>query len=184
MADHSHNYPRSMNQGWVEINRSVLFVCRANQFRSPLAAAFFQELLIKNKMEQVWSVASAGTWTKDGLAFIPSPAWAMDHFSLDLSNHASKAINPKLVAKNDLVIVMERDQKEALQIEYPEMRSKILLLTEFLDSHPYDIPDPTITQEESYFKVANEIKALITVNFQEICRWTILLQFNNQKPEG
>ena len=176
MADNSQGSFGEMNGDWEEGNLSVLFVCSANQFRSPLAAAFFQNLLVENQMWATWSVTSAGTWTEDGLSLIPSPSWALDNFNLDLSSHRSKAIDKHLVARYDVVIVMEKDQKEALQIEYPEMRTKILMLTDFSNGPPYDIPDPTKIQEESFFKIANEIKNLLNENFLEICRRTIILK--------
>jgi protein-tyrosine phosphatase len=46
---------------------SVLFVCRANQFRSPLAAACLQRAIKQVGTGTDWVVESAGTWTKPGL---------------------------------------------------------------------------------------------------------------------
>ena len=39
---------------------SVLFVCTANQFRSPIAAALFSRKLQDERVSQGWSVGSAG----------------------------------------------------------------------------------------------------------------------------
>ena len=45
----------------------VLFVCTANRFRSPLAAAIFKRFLLESQETGRWRVSSAGTWTRSGL---------------------------------------------------------------------------------------------------------------------
>src|SRR3989304_4135360 len=99
---------------------SVLFVCTANRFRSPLAAAWFQRCLEQEAGAQNWSVGSAGTWTDPGRAVIPSAKWITDHFGINLESHKAVRINRGLLAQYDLILVMENSHQEALLIEFPE----------------------------------------------------------------
>lgn len=147
---------------------SVLFVCAANRFRSPIAEGVFRKLLREQGIEKYWIVGSAGSWTEDGLSPIPSAAWILEHLGLDLSKHHSRSVSRELIAQYDLIIVMEKGQKEALQIEYPEKSKEIFMLTEFSKGPIYDIPDPIYGPEETCFDVAQEINCLVTNSFQEI----------------
>jgi protein-tyrosine phosphatase len=148
---------------------SVLFVCTANRFRSPIVEAAFRKLLQERGIENNWIVGSAGSWTKDGLPPIPSAAWMLEHFGLDLSMHHSRSVSRKLLAQYHLVLVMEKNQKEALQIEFPEFSHKVFMLTEVCNGPVYDIPDPVAQSEEMCLSVAQEIIHLIENCFQEIC---------------
>lgn len=148
---------------------SVLFVCTANRFRSPIAEAVFRKLLQEQGIEKNWIVGSAGSWTEDGLSPIPSNKWSLEHLGLDLSMHHSRSVSRELIAQYDLILVMEKGQKEALLIEYPEMSKKIFMLTELSKGPVYDIRDPIREPEETCFDVAQEIIRLITNSFQEIC---------------
>jgi protein-tyrosine phosphatase len=148
---------------------SVLFVCTANRFRSPIAEAVFRKLLQEKGIEKNWIIGSAGSWTEEGLPPLPSAVWMFEQLGLDLSHHHSKLINQDLISKHDLILVMEKSQKEALQMEYPKMRKKIFILTELSNGPVYDIPDPIQNHEETCFDVAQELIFLITNRFQDIC---------------
>ena len=151
---------------------SVLFVCTANRFRSPIAESVFRELLIKQKIEKQWEVGSAGTWAQTGFPTVPSIEWMRENLGLDVSGHQSKPISKEMVTNYDLVLVMEANQKEALIVEFPEENRKIFMLTELSDSPVYDIPDPVTQTDEDYLSVAKEIVKLVEKNFQEICQRT------------
>ncbi|MDO9545344.1 MAG: hypothetical protein Q7J07_01165 [Pelolinea sp.] len=149
---------------------SVLFVCTANRFRSPIAEIIFRELLIKQKIEKQWEVGSAGTWAQPGFPVIPSIEWMRENLGLDVSGHQSKPISKEMVTNYDLVLVMEANQKEALSVEFPEENRKVFILTELTDGPVYDIPDPVTQTDEDYLSVAKEIVKLVEINFQEICK--------------
>jgi protein-tyrosine phosphatase len=163
----------------MQNNHSLIFVCTANRFRSPIAAALFIKLLKEKGIEKNWLVGSAGSWTKDGLPVIPSPQWIIDHLGLDLSVHHSRVITRELIDQYDLILVMEKGQKEALQIEYPEISKRIFLLTELSRGPVYDIPDPICEKEETFLDVANEMNQLLENNFQEICIQAIIMSINS-----
>ena len=148
---------------------SVLFVCTANRFRSPIAETAFRKLLRECGIENNWIVGSAGSWAKDGLSPVPSAAWMLEHLGLDLLTHHSRSISQGLIAQYHLVLVMEKNQKEALQIECPEFSRKVFMLTEVCNGPVVDIPDPVSQLDEMCLSVAWEIIHLIENCFQEIC---------------
>ena len=126
------------------INAIDLFVCMANQFRSPIAAACLQQIVQREYPEEEWVVESAGTWTKDGL---PAPTHtlriAQSLGLAGLERHATRQVHQALLDRFDLVLVMENGQKEALRFEFPSASGRIYLLSELVDGIDYDIPDPS-----------------------------------------
>jgi protein-tyrosine-phosphatase len=151
---------------------SVLFVCTANRFRSPIAEACFRALLQKQAIEKDWLVSSAGTWTKAGLSALPSPEWSREHLALDLSGHHSQPVSRALLAEYDLIVVMERNQKESLAIEFPEIRPRLFLLSAFSGEVLYDVPDPVKAKQQTqaaYLESARELIDLVQVSFQAVC---------------
>ena len=147
---------------------SILFVCVANKFRSPIAAACFERALVQSGQSREWKVNSAGTWAIPGLR-VPSEvaraAWAMD---IDLSSHLTQAIVPSRLETYDLILVMERGQREALLVEFPYLQNRVQLLSEVVDGIPYDIPDIQAldhTPEE----IARDLCELIERGFPKIC---------------
>ncbi len=147
---------------------SILFVCLANRYRSPLAAAFFNQCLEQEGSQPDWSVGSAGTWTKTGL---PPDGRALQDarkWGLDIKAHRSRQVNADLLSQSNLVLVMEAGQKEALQIEFPQEREKVYLLSEVADGNPYDIPEPDVP-DTSHQEIAKELQELIKRGFVNIC---------------
>ena len=122
---------------------SVLFVCTANQFRSPIAAACFLKHIASEKDAKEWRVESAGTWATEGLRAPGFAARTADSLGLGkLDGHRTRLIGPELLDQFDLVIVMEAGHKEAICAEFPSVCRRVYLLSELVDDLPYDIPDP------------------------------------------
>jgi protein-tyrosine phosphatase len=146
---------------------SILFVCTANRFRSPLAEAIFQAELTKRGLQTDWQVGSAGTWTKDGLPAMPEAISAARELGLDLTFHRSRPVSAELLRQCDLVFVMESGQKEALIIEFSAIIENVFLLTEGVGGVAYDIPDPFFT-DESPVSIAKELIGLFHNGFEKI----------------
>ena len=128
---------------------SVLFVCEANQFRSPLAAAIFWQSIQGEANEGTWIVESAGTWTKAGIRAPGITLQLADELGLaGLERHRTRQIDAALLDRFDLIVLMEQGQKEALASEFPSVRRRLYLLSELADGMVYDIPDPVGTGVE------------------------------------
>lgn len=149
---------------------SVLFVCTANRFRSPLAAAWFQRRLDQDAGAKGWSVGSAGTWTEPGQPVIPSANWARDHFGVDLSAHRSRRISAELFTHYDLILVMENNHREALLTEFPETKGQLFLLSEVAAGQAYDVPDPVVKSGDTFQDIAAELRDLVDNGYAGICR--------------
>lgn len=149
---------------------AILFVCKGNQYRSPLAAAFFYDQLIKTGVPGTWVIESAGTWTEEGKP--PSSMAIRDgnRFGVDIKMSRTHQVNAIMLNKYDLIVAMEVGQKEALQVEFPKTKEKIYLLSEIVDGYSYDIPDPIGKQEADPFDYATELHELITRGFEAICK--------------
>ncbi len=147
----------------------IVFVCTANRYRSPLAAACFRKELRERKMNGDWQVLSAGT---GGTGRLPAAAEVRAHaarMGVDISGHASHGVHLELMEAADLVIVMEQAQKEALQAEFPPHARKVYLLSEVATGEGYDIADPLTPQLAAETAVPLEISELIHRGFERIC---------------
>jgi protein-tyrosine-phosphatase len=145
---------------------TILFVCTANRYRSPIAAACFRRELELHEGCTGWRVVSAGTWAVDGMPAVADAVRQARGMGLDIASHVSRVITPDLMTMADLVIVMERGQKEALQVEFPGESHKVHLLSE-ADGQVYDIPDPIGLPGGGV--VPQDIGRIIHGGFDRIC---------------
>ncbi len=153
---------------------SVLFVCTANQCRSPVAAASFQNQMNKLECGDIWKAYSAGTWAVAGIHPPASVLRAAERFGLQLENHVTQSVNLAMLSACDLVLVMERGHLEALSVEFPTARGWTYLLSQVVDSVAYDIPDPGYSVLE-VDQAVQEIVDLIERGTEKICNLTLEL---------
>ena len=140
---------------------SILFVCSANLYRSPLAAAFLRKNLENIPGGQDYIIDSAGTWAKTGAPILSTIIEEARRFSLNVGNHTSKQVTSEILAAHDLVLVMETGHKEALIVEFPQYEHKIFVLSEIVDGIPYSIPDPFSLEGKHDRNIVDEVQALI-----------------------
>jgi protein-tyrosine-phosphatase len=146
---------------------SVLFVCTANRFRSPLAAAFLTKALNDMGILKDWRVGSAGTWATPGQPALPNVVAAAQRYGLDLSAHSSRRVRRPLLSAYDLILVMQASHREALLTEFPELGQRLYLLSDVVERRSYDIPDSL--SEEGILEVSHELDALIRRGRDYIC---------------
>jgi len=133
---------------------NILVLCHANQFRSPLS-----EYALRASLDAAeWQVASAGVWAENGLPAVRGlPEWSG---LPDMARHRSRALDFSMLEAADLILVMERGQREALQVEFPQTTGRIYLLSEMSAPVAYDIPDPALGGENPK-KLIQEILGLV-----------------------
>jgi protein-tyrosine phosphatase len=147
----------------------ILFVCTANLFRSPLAAASFAQCLARDGQSQHWKVESAGTWTSPGLRVPADFARVARGMQIELDAHRTQAVSAELLARSDLIVVMERGHREALWVEFPTTRGQLYLLSSLAGKIEYNVPDP-VNSEMTLEDIAQEVCRLVALAYPGICQ--------------
>jgi len=156
---------------------SVLFVCTANRFRSPLAAAAMRRKIVEQGDQGSYHIASAGTWTVSGLPATSAALLAAQQAGLDLVGHFSVPVDAVTLEAYDLILVMEAGHKEALVYEFPMVSKRVHLLSEVVDGLAYDIPDAA--SDEEALEIASDLTGLIERGYERICQLAVSLQRKN-----
>jgi protein-tyrosine-phosphatase len=69
--------------------KSILFVCPANHFRSPMAEALFSDLVCWLGEGDEWQFTSGGVWAYGGAPATESARRVMEECGLNLRAHRS-----------------------------------------------------------------------------------------------
>lgn len=147
----------------------ILFVCTANQIRSPLAEELFKHLLQEHGQEAEWQVNSAGTWAVAGAPPIGNAVTIGRELGIDISSHRSRSVDVEMMNSSNLILVMEQGHKEALQFEFPEMRQKIFLITE-VTGDGVDIKDPVGKSLENFRFIGHQLQNILASSYTEIIK--------------
>jgi protein-tyrosine phosphatase len=143
---------------------SVIFVCTGNLHRSPMAEYLFRD---KIGAEPGWEISSAGTYTRNGLPTNDEVLLTLKKYGIDASNHRSKIITRRKLANHNLVLCLASNHKEALQVEFPDLKDRIYLLSEMVGKTA-SIKDPIGGPLVEYEAVAREIDGYLTEGFERI----------------
>jgi protein-tyrosine-phosphatase len=146
---------------------SILFVCSANQCRSPMAEVLFRQLLEEKGETDAWRVESAGVWAFHGAKATQNAQDVVAERGLDLSGHRSQPAEPALLKQFDLIIVMELEHKHMLQEGNPALADRILTLRELVGDRG-DFADPVGGSIEVYEAAAEEIYDLLREGWTSI----------------
>jgi protein-tyrosine-phosphatase len=147
------------------IMNSVLFVCAANICRSPMAMG-----LLRGKIQAEpgqWRIESVGVWATPGYQAASNTQLVLEERGLDVSAHRSKQISKEIISQFNLVLVMERGQKEALRAAFPEFARRIYLLTEMIEETG-DIADPIGGPLAEFRLTAREIDQILNQGLDRI----------------
>jgi protein-tyrosine phosphatase len=145
--------------------RSVLFVCAANICRSPLAMGLFSTAVAPQTDE--WRIASAGVYAPVGYAAAQNTLALLKQKGFDLNQHRSAQITQEMVRTFNLILTMERGQKEALQIAFPVHAQKIYLLSEMIGEN-WEIADPIGGSYSDFEDTARDIEHILTKGYEKI----------------
>ncbi len=153
---------------------AILFVCTANQFRSPIAAASFSQKLSASSLPDTWKVASAGTWAAAGLPANSNAINSALNLGLDITNHITREVTLEMIAEFDLIVVMEKNHKESLELDFPQTIGKIVLLGQLANVPHDEIPDPAKEDFANADLIAEVIHASIKRTFTKLVQLTQL----------
>ncbi len=142
--------------------RSVLFVCAANICRSPMAMGLLWGKIGPELGE--WCIQSAGIWAEDGHPPAQNTQWVLKERGIDISNYRSQQLTEEMLRSFNLVLTMERGQKEALRAAFPDYASRIFLLTEMVCKN-CDVVDPIGQSLVDFEHTAQEIEQILSEGF-------------------
>jgi len=115
----------------------ILILCEGNHCRSPLA-----EALLRKALGPGIEVSSAGFEAMVGQPVHKDTRCQGAELGLDLSAHRGRQLRPSLALDADLILVMDRTQKEACEALAPSVRGRVFLLGHWLAPGGQEIADP------------------------------------------
>ncbi|EDT41375.1 low molecular weight protein-tyrosine-phosphatase [Burkholderia ambifaria] len=121
--------------------KHLLVVCHGNVCRSPMAQGLFQRLLPDV------SVSSAGLSARDGMAIDAVAAALLKAREIDMSGHRARRLDERMCSAADLILVMELEQRKAIERFHPAARGRIYRIAE---AFPSDVADPYRRSQRSY----------------------------------
>ena len=147
--------------------KSIVFVCTGNVCRSPMAAGFFYDKLVREKVDGRVRVRSAGTWALEGQ---PASAYAlqvMNEHGLDISQHRGRNLTQEDVHGADLVLVMTRRHADIIARDMQPGDGKMYLLSE-MAGQAQDIEDPYGGSLHEYRRTAVELEEWVERGYARI----------------
>jgi protein-tyrosine phosphatase len=133
-----------LNEGGARADHpvKVLFVCRANVCRSPMAEAIFNA--IAQDRELAYRAASAGVAALTGEDITPNARAALEEVGIHAGGHRARQVGEAMLREADLVLAMSPRQVAALQQRFGASPDRVYALPEYALGAPPEegIPDP------------------------------------------
>jgi len=132
-----------------------------------MAVALFKHRIAHLPDADQWRVESAGTWGYEGMDPAYGTVMALKNRGLTIQDHRSRIVTLELVRSFDLILTMESGQKEALRVEFPEVASRVYMISEMI-GRTYDIADPMRGPLLDFMETVNELDYIFSVGFEKI----------------
>jgi protein-tyrosine phosphatase len=132
-----------------------------------MAAEIFKRIAAEVDELTTWQVKSAGTWAVNNLQSSENAQIVLESMGMDLSKHLSNNVSDIDLEKFDLILTMERNHKEAIQVEFPGVSDRTYTLSEMVGS-AFDIADPFGGTIDDYKKTALFLEDLIIKGYPKI----------------
>lgn len=110
---------------------TLLFVCTANQCRSPMAQFLAQQRLSSHPSTQDWAVRSAGVHVADPMPIHPLAGAELTRRGLSPAGFASTLLTRELVSSSDLILTAETEHRSAVARLVPAAARKVFTILQF-----------------------------------------------------
>lgn len=122
---------------------SILIVCTANRFRSPLAEFFLRAGA--RAADLPWRIGSAGTHARDGFDLDPMAMELLAEQGIQPDVWVSRRLTPFVLADADLVLAADASHRAAVAAIEPRARARTFLLLQFARLVDVAQPDPSLS---------------------------------------
>jgi protein-tyrosine phosphatase len=116
-----------------------------------------------------WRIESAGTWAPEGEPAATKTQMVLNERGIELRNHRSRQVTREILTSFNLILTMEQGQKEALRVEFPEIASRVYMLSEMIDLR-FEVKDPMGGPVSEFREIALEIEDILARGFHRINR--------------
>ena len=144
--------------------RRMLIVCHGNIIRSPFAARLMAQILVARAPI---AIASAGVQASPNRPPDPAAVAAASQLGVDLRDHVAVRITPEIVARADVILVMDVSQLLLMRKCFPNARGRTFLMAALCRDVPLEIADPfggnAATFQECYGHVSRAVYAIVRV---------------------
>jgi len=118
-----------------------------------MGEGLLRKALSSNLDSQDIAVLSAGLSALVGYPADEQAQRIMNEHGVDISEHRARQLDIDLINWAELILVMEREQKLVLELDYPSSRGKVFRLGKW---QGFDVPDP-YRQSKEMFELAFDL---------------------------
>ena len=110
--------------------KRIILVCSGNVCRSPMAEGILKSELKKRGWDGI-GVSSAGISALEGMPPVEQAVTVCRDEDMDISGHRSRPLKKDMIKRADLILVMEKHQREHILNWVPKAKDKVFLLGGF-----------------------------------------------------
>ncbi len=161
---------RSGDAGPAGAVGSIVYVCRGNIIRSPMAEALLSQGLARRGAHGV-AVSSAGLYARRGQRADARARRAARLLGIDLEGHRARPVTRTLVERADLIVPMDSLIEADLRGRYPRAAHKIALLHAGGENgrrRPVEIPDPYDGDEADIRRCYERLRSCVGRQAEEL----------------
>ncbi len=132
-----------------------------------MAEAICKQLVAERPDADTWQIESAGTWARYGAPPALLSQLVVQDMGASIGDHLSRPVTAELIHRFDLVLTMERQQKEGLKLNFPNYADRIYMLSEMV-GRIEDVPDPVLGELIDYQAAAKMMERFLAGGMDKI----------------